>query len=103
MRLFARDCVLWTEDPNEDLQIDGEIFRVPSNKQNLALIHVGNSVDSVFEESDGSDSMLQPDDEKMTRYAGAAPDRSGRSSPNISVRVHSDMALPDSDASSMSR
>ena len=66
MRLFARDCVLWTEDPNEDLQIDGEIFKVPSNKQNLALIHVGNSVDSVFDRVMAPIPMLQPDDEKVT-------------------------------------
>ena len=50
----------------EDPQIDGEIFKVPSNKQNLALIHVGNSVDSVFDRVMAPIPMLQPDDEKVT-------------------------------------
>lgn len=49
MRFFMRDCVDWPPEIHSKPIIKGEVSKIPSNRRNLALIHIPPTVEGMIE------------------------------------------------------
>lgn len=49
MRFFARDCVDWPPEIHSRPVIDGEVSKIPSNRRQLALVHIPPTVEGMIE------------------------------------------------------
>ncbi len=51
MRFFARDYVDWSPEFHARPVVEGEVYKIPSNRHNLALVHIPPTVEGMIERS----------------------------------------------------